>query len=65
MSWKCPSTTRIVCPAVNTPSRCGNGHADLAVIVTEWNQFGALDHTRVASMLADKVLVDLRNVNSA
>ncbi|MEL6751387.1 MAG: UDP-glucose/GDP-mannose dehydrogenase family protein [Pseudomonadota bacterium] len=39
--------------------------ADLAVIVTEWNQFRALDLTRVADMLADKVLVDLRNVYSA
>ena len=36
--------------------------ADVAVIVTEWDAFRALDLPRVASLLAGKVLVDLRNV---
>ena len=36
--------------------------ADVAVIVTEWDAFRALDLRRVASLLAGKVLVDLRNV---
>ncbi|MEM6762359.1 MAG: UDP-glucose/GDP-mannose dehydrogenase family protein [Pseudomonadota bacterium] len=36
--------------------------ADFAVIITEWNQFRALDLARVASLLKDKLLVDLRNI---
>ena len=36
--------------------------ADIAVILTEWNQFRALDLQRLAEMLGDKVLVDLRNI---
>ena len=35
---------------------------DLAVILTEWDQFRALDLKRVAQMLADSTLVDLRNI---
>lgn len=36
--------------------------ADIAVILTEWDQFRALDLDRVAALLKDKVLVDLRNI---
>ena len=36
--------------------------ADIAAIVTEWDQFRALDLDRVSSALRDKVLVDLRNI---
>ena len=36
--------------------------ADLAVIITEWDQFRALDLKRMAGMLRDGVLVDLRNI---
>jgi UDPglucose 6-dehydrogenase len=36
--------------------------ADVLVIVTEWDEFRALDLERVASMLRGKILVDLRNV---
>ncbi|MCR6631168.1 MAG: UDP-glucose/GDP-mannose dehydrogenase family protein [Magnetospirillum sp.] len=36
--------------------------ADCLVIVTEWNEFRALDLGRVKSLLADPVVVDLRNV---
>ncbi|MEZ5871173.1 MAG: UDP-glucose/GDP-mannose dehydrogenase family protein [Nitratireductor sp.] len=36
--------------------------SDLAVIVTEWDQFRALDLKRVAQMLKDHTLVDLRNI---
>lgn len=36
--------------------------ADIAVIVTEWDQFRALDLDRVAENLKDKTLVDLRNI---
>lgn len=36
--------------------------ADIAVILTEWDQFRALDLERLAGVLADKVLVDLRNI---
>ena len=36
--------------------------ADALVIVTEWDQFRALDLDKVAELLRGKVLVDLRNV---
>jgi UDPglucose 6-dehydrogenase len=36
--------------------------ADALVIVTEWDEFRALDLEKVAEMLRGKVLVDLRNV---
>ncbi|MFN3233707.1 MAG: UDP-glucose dehydrogenase family protein [Alphaproteobacteria bacterium] len=36
--------------------------ADAAVIVTEWNQFRALDLGRLKTLLHSPVLVDLRNV---
>ena len=36
--------------------------ADAVVIVTEWDEFRALDLDRLASVLRGKVLVDLRNV---
>jgi UDPglucose 6-dehydrogenase len=36
--------------------------ADVLVIVTEWNEFRALDLDRVAASLKGKILVDLRNV---
>jgi UDPglucose 6-dehydrogenase len=36
--------------------------ADVLVIVTEWDEFRALDLKRIAASLRGKVLVDLRNV---
>jgi UDPglucose 6-dehydrogenase len=36
--------------------------ADALVIVTEWDEFRALDLDRIAASLSNKVLVDLRNV---
>jgi UDPglucose 6-dehydrogenase len=36
--------------------------ADALVIVTEWDEFRALDLERIAGLLRGKVLVDLRNV---
>lgn len=36
--------------------------ADALVIVTEWDEFRALDLDRIASLLRGKVLIDLRNV---
>jgi len=36
--------------------------ADAVVIVTEWNQFRMLDLERVKSLLAEPVMVDLRNI---
>ena len=38
--------------------------ADALVIVTEWNEFRALDLDRVAEILAQPILVDLRNIYS-
>jgi UDPglucose 6-dehydrogenase len=39
--------------------------ADALVIVTEWNEFRALDLDRVRELLAAPVLVDLRNIYNA
>lgn len=36
--------------------------ADAVVIITEWNQFRALDFTRMKEMMKTPVLVDLRNI---
>ena len=36
--------------------------ADVVVIVTEWNEFRALDFDRVKSLVKAPVIVDLRNV---
>ncbi|MDQ0396328.1 UDP-glucose dehydrogenase family protein [Labrys monachus] len=36
--------------------------ADIAVIVTEWDEFRALDLERVKSLLKQPVIVDLRNI---
>ncbi|MCG6857154.1 MAG: UDP-glucose/GDP-mannose dehydrogenase family protein [Salaquimonas sp.] len=38
--------------------------AVMAVILTEWDQFRALDLERMAATLKDRVLVDLRNIYS-
>jgi UDPglucose 6-dehydrogenase len=39
--------------------------ADALVIVTEWNEFRALDMRRVRSLLKAPVVVDLRNIYRA
>uniref|UniRef100_UPI0035649B60 UDP binding domain-containing protein n=1 Tax=Shimia sp. TaxID=1954381 RepID=UPI0035649B60 len=39
--------------------------ADLLVILTEWNEFRALDLGRLAGAMAAPVMADLRNVYSA
>ena len=36
--------------------------ADAAVILTEWDQFRALDLDRVKQLMAAPVMVDMRNV---
>jgi UDPglucose 6-dehydrogenase len=38
--------------------------ANALVIVTEWDEFRALDLKRMADLLADPLLVDLRNIYS-
>ncbi len=43
------------------PYEVANG-ADALVILTEWNQFRALDLKRIRSLLNEPVLVDLRNI---
>jgi len=39
--------------------------ADVLVIVTEWNQFRALDFDRVHDLMASPIVVDLRNIYGA
>ena len=36
--------------------------ADVLVLVTEWNEFRALDLARVKSLLRAPVVIDLRNI---
>lgn len=36
--------------------------ADSLVIITEWNEFGALDLTRVKNLLNTPLIIDLRNI---
>ncbi|HET9904398.1 MAG TPA: UDP-glucose/GDP-mannose dehydrogenase family protein [Xanthobacteraceae bacterium] len=43
------------------PYHCAEG-AEALVLVTEWEQFRALDFDRLKTMMANHVLVDLRNV---
>jgi UDPglucose 6-dehydrogenase len=45
----------------NSPYDIAEG-AEAVVIVTEWNQFRALDFQRLKSVMAKPLLVDLRNV---
>src|SRR3954471_16320474 len=45
------------------PYSCAEG-AHALVIVTEWEQFRALDLRRIAQSMASPVVVDLRNVYS-
>jgi len=45
------------------PYSCANG-ADALVIVTEWEQFRALDLDRLKREMARPVVVDLRNIYS-
>jgi UDPglucose 6-dehydrogenase len=46
---------------VTGPYQCVEG-ADLLVIITEWNEFRALDLERVRKALKSPVIVDLRNI---
>jgi UDPglucose 6-dehydrogenase len=45
----------------DSPYACAEG-ADALVIVTEWEQFRALDFDRLRQAMASPVLIDLRNV---
>jgi UDPglucose 6-dehydrogenase len=45
----------------DSPYSCAEG-ADVLVIVTEWEQFRALDLARLKQVMTQPALVDLRNV---
>lgn len=45
------------------PYLCAEG-ADAIVIITEWNEFRALDTDRLKSVMAGDIMVDLRNIYS-
>ena len=38
--------------------------ADLIVILTEWNEFRALDLKRISNAMRTPIMVDLRNIYS-
>ncbi len=44
----------------NAYEACTN--ADAVILMTEWNQYRALDLEKIASMMRQKIFVDLRNV---
>lgn len=46
---------------VNDPYEACEG-ADCLVIMTEWNQYRALDFSRIEKIMKEKILIDLRNV---
>ena len=46
---------------VSGPYFCAEG-ADVLVIITEWNEFRALDLKRMKTMMKSPILVDLRNI---
>jgi UDPglucose 6-dehydrogenase len=57
-------------PLLGNVAFCGNAYdcaegASALVIVTEWEEFRALDFARLKKVMAKAVLVDLRNVYSA
>ena len=55
---------RVMLPGVEFADNayaCLDG-ADAAVVITEWDEFRALDLARVKEMLATPILVDLRNI---
>jgi UDPglucose 6-dehydrogenase len=54
-------------PAINycTSAYAAAEGADALVIATEWEQFRALDLTRLRSIMAQPVIVDLRNIYGA
>ena len=49
----------------STLVKAGLADADLLIILTEWNEFRALDLERVAGAMATPRLADLRNIYSA
>ena len=48
---------------VSGPYFCAEG-ADALVIITEWNEFRALDLSRLKSMMKTPTIIDLRNIYS-
>ena len=48
-------------PSATDAYDCAEG-ASALVIVTEWEQFRALDFARLKKVMAQPVLVDLRNI---
>ncbi len=58
------AVARALLPGVvfcDDPYDCAEG-ASALVLVTEWNEYRALDFPKLAAILADRVFVDLRNV---
>ena len=48
----------------NDPTQAAN-NADLLVILTEWNEFRALDLKKLAKKMATPRMADFRNIYSA
>lgn len=66
----CPEGMREAKELLSNVEYCENSYdclegANAAVIITEWDEFRALDISRVSQLLKDKVLIDLRNIYNA
>jgi UDPglucose 6-dehydrogenase len=58
------SQARLLMPKVvycESPYHCAEG-SDALVVITEWEQFRALDLSRLRSVMASPAIVDLRNI---
>ena len=60
-AWSRQSRSSAASPFATDAYDCAAG-ASALVIVTEWEQFRALDFDRLKKVMAKPVLVDLRNV---
>ena len=60
-AWSRPSSSSATSTFCEDAYDCAEG-ADALVIVTEWEQFRALDFERLKTVMERPVLVDLRNI---
>ncbi len=65
-----PEAMRVAVEMIGGVSWCDNAYdaasdVDVVAIITEWNEFRALDLKRLSEVMSGKVVVDLRNIYDA